>query len=1096
MGQVYKQGISSPKGFNMTAAEPVDQRTIVEFLSDLYTLSKAYAGLKVQVLADINGETLREYKFLGGDYTDPADWEEVVGGGGTVDPATLPLKFTSFVFKKNIGQPATPSGGTYADPVPAGWSDLVPAGIDPLWMSSAIFTQASLDPIVWTEPVLTEDTDNVEYEYCLTADVPAPDMVNGKPLPPLEDINQRTYWHDDPTATDDWMAIGNKIGGEYPLSWDVIKIGGEQGPIGGDGPDGRAYKSSTAFTRSNLVGMEGAAVAGGGFSSPLPTETKISGNPVAVTWTDGIPVGDEKTWMVNFTFNDVDHATPSLTNIWSTPGGITDTATDDFEFSSSVSQPSDPDVDPGAWHNVATTNDIWMAHRSIKNGVISAWGITKIKGETGEQGEGLNIAGRDTIANILAKPIPGTLVLYEIWLASDTDAGATVPGVINDAYLYVGAGNGEAGTAWDNIGGITGTDGTSYIQSFVFQRSVAQPTTPTGGDFNNIVPAGWSDAPPVGTDTLWTTSRFFASDAGINAGLADWKAPYLAQDTVDLDFEYAGQQPLDATPLPPNLAAGGVWHNDPLETDYWMAKAKKVNGVTDDTSWEVIRIKGEQGVAGTDGVPSFLSSAYLKTNVDISGASVTGGTYVSPIPTSTADGKNWSDGIPVGTGAIWFTQVKFAQTDTGTKVWPAPSLVADSSIVEYQFSDSILEPVGDPVEGAPDGTNGWYDDASSVPGAVTWMAIGSIVNGVWPSTWDKVSVIGEKGETGLSARTYIPSTMFTRCDDTIIGQVTVTGRYMVDTGGGVFEIQGPDPTTDNTVGGFTYTFYDSVPALSGSFPNNALRVWAIQQVFNSVDDLGAGNPMQWGVPVLMADTGTVDYEYHPGIGPDHTEPGDPDSGEPGWVNQPNEFTYWIAQKNWADGVSAVWSVYRVRGEDGTSTDPGTPPNQVTGLSHTDTGYGKVTITWDVGSDIDGDLDHYQAQIINTGDVFDTVQSYKRFTGLSPTVSYDFKTRAVDEKGNNGPWSVNYTGTPLLDERNFLIVGNSNQSLDPCSGTVSTFQDAWCEVPLAGLGVGDYLYNDNLMQDPIDGGGEWWRTGNESISYRLGTDGYISGVASC
>ena len=747
MSKKYKQGIVSPKGFNMSSAEPVDQRTIVEYKVDLLSdisLPNVYPGLKVQVLEQIDGETLREFKYIGGDRTLSANWPEVTGGGGTVDPGTLPLKFTSFVFVRNIGTPSTPVGGDYDNPVPAGWFDNVPAGTDPVWMSSAILTQNDLDPPVWSDPILTEDTATTEFEYCKTADVT--EWVDQKPAPPLESPVQRTYWHDDPNTDDDWMAIGYKNAGEYPTSWDVVRIGGEQGAAGDPGPAGKAYKQSIVFTRSNDATLATAVVAGGGFSSPYPTQTTVGGVPLAITWYDGIPSGTAKVWMVSFVFNDEDHFNPSLSNVWTTPSGVTDTATTDFEFSHQTSLPQNPDIDPSAWHDIADENDIWMAVRTTTNGVVGAWGITKIKGEAGEQGNGLNIAGRDTIANILALSTTGR-TLYEIWLAADTNAGAAVPGNVNDAYLFVGAGNGTAGTAWDNIGPITGTDGVSYLQSTVFKRGETQPATPTGGSFASPVPSGWSDGiPAAGTPAypVWRSHRFFASDSGVNAGLTDWSAPVLAGDTIDYDFEYAAQQPADATPLPPDQAAGGVWHNDPLTTDYWMAKARIVNGVTDDSTWQVIRIKGEQGAPGADGTPSFLSSAYMKTNEDISGISVTGGTYVSPVPTSTYTNGNaqvlsWTDGIPGGDGAIWFVQVRFEQGDDGTpvKTWPSPIKIADSSTIEYHFSSNITKPSGDPIEGS-DGSNTWWDDAASVTGTVRWMAIGTVVNGVWHTVWDKI----------------------------------------------------------------------------------------------------------------------------------------------------------------------------------------------------------------------------------------------------------------------------------------------------------------------------------------------------------------------
>lgn len=1032
MGKVYNQGIVSPKGFNMAAAEPADQRTVVQFLTDLFILPNAYPGLKVVVQESVNSVQYREYMYISGDQTLLSNWRESGSGSGGVDPGTLPLKFTSFVFRRQVGAPTTPIGGTYANPVPIGWFDGPPAGTDPLWSSNAVFTQGDPNEPVWSTPILTEDTDNTLFEFCNIADVPVQDIVDGLPLPPLEN-GTRAYWHDDSTELDTHMAIGNKIGGLFPTNWQVVKIQGEQGADGGVGPEGRKYRESIVFTRSNLAGMEGAVVTGGGFNSPYPTETKIGGVTVAVSWSDGVPTGSAKVWLSKFTFNDVDHAATSPSNIWTTPSATTDTSTTDFEFSHSLSQPQDPDVDPNAWHDVADTNDIWMATRNIANGVIGPWGITRIKGETGTAGKGLDIAGRDTITNILAKTSP-PVELYDIWLANNEELGATVPGTVNDAYLWVGAGNGEAGTGWDNIGPITGTDGISYKQSFVFRREATQPATPSGGTFADPVPAGWSDGiPNVGTPPypVWTSSRFFASDPTANAALADWKAPSLAQDTVDLDFKYADKQVGDATPLTPDIATGGVWYESPTVNSYWMAKGQKVNGIVDDSTWEVIRIRGEKGDDGSDGIPSFLASAYIKTNTDISASPVTGGTYASPVPTSTISGQSWSDGIPAGNGAIWFTQVKFSQTDTGTKVWPAPKKIADSSIVEYSFSSSVAKPTGFPIDGN-NGGNTWYDDAQDVTdlgGIVRWMAVGSRANGVWPTTWDIVKVIGETGAQGLDARSYVPSSRFTRCDDLSIAQVNVTGQYLEETSPGLFNVVGANPTTDSPIGGTTYEFTDGIPAREETFPNNAVRIWVIQSVLNSVDDLGIANIHSWGPPTLLADNAGTDYQYHAGA--DATSPGtkpleptgvgsNPDSA--GWYDSPDliplpNYAFWLAQKNYSEGVSAQWKVYQIRGEDGAGLPQTVAPTTPSNLVVYRDGYGDRA-SWNPSqADPAGSIDNYEIEETNQGiGSFVSTGSTLLIQGLDGVLkpTYSFRVRAIDTFGKKSDWSAPFAYVPPSD----------------------------------------------------------------------------------
>ncbi len=74
MGKVYKNGIVSPKGFDMAASEPVDQREIVESINDLITLPQCYPGIEVKIV----GEQYKEYKLIRLPSGDIDNWIEVV----------------------------------------------------------------------------------------------------------------------------------------------------------------------------------------------------------------------------------------------------------------------------------------------------------------------------------------------------------------------------------------------------------------------------------------------------------------------------------------------------------------------------------------------------------------------------------------------------------------------------------------------------------------------------------------------------------------------------------------------------------------------------------------------------------------------------------------------------------------------------------------------------------------------------------------------------------------------------------------------------------------------------------------------------------
>lgn len=82
MSKIYSGGIVSPKGFDLSASEPVDQRTIVATKNDLYSLLKTYPGIEVKV----QDETFKAYKLIAQPSADSINWIEV-GEVGPVGPA-------------------------------------------------------------------------------------------------------------------------------------------------------------------------------------------------------------------------------------------------------------------------------------------------------------------------------------------------------------------------------------------------------------------------------------------------------------------------------------------------------------------------------------------------------------------------------------------------------------------------------------------------------------------------------------------------------------------------------------------------------------------------------------------------------------------------------------------------------------------------------------------------------------------------------------------------------------------------------------------------------------------------------------------------
>lgn len=80
MAKIYSNGIVSPKGFNMAAAEPTDQREIVEFYTDLVSLNNCYPGIEVK----IKEQAYKEYKLVALPSNILTNWIE--SGSGTGDP--------------------------------------------------------------------------------------------------------------------------------------------------------------------------------------------------------------------------------------------------------------------------------------------------------------------------------------------------------------------------------------------------------------------------------------------------------------------------------------------------------------------------------------------------------------------------------------------------------------------------------------------------------------------------------------------------------------------------------------------------------------------------------------------------------------------------------------------------------------------------------------------------------------------------------------------------------------------------------------------------------------------------------------------------
>ena len=148
--------------------------------------------------------------------------------------------FKSHVFKRQAEQPDAPTGGSYSKPVPSGWSDGVPDGTLPVWMSTRVFTSDGKTPqqSAWTTPRQMTDTANFDVEFSSVA----------TPNPPSGHPNTNTQWSNTSDSTTIWMATSECHNGVWS-DWQVVKIKGEKGDDGQKGDDGeKGDKGDDAYS--------------------------------------------------------------------------------------------------------------------------------------------------------------------------------------------------------------------------------------------------------------------------------------------------------------------------------------------------------------------------------------------------------------------------------------------------------------------------------------------------------------------------------------------------------------------------------------------------------------------------------------------------------------------------------------------------------------------------------------------------------------------------------------------------------------------------------------------------------------------------------
>ncbi len=140
---------------------------------------------------------------------------EKVRDGATGQPGdNAQAILEAFSFRRLATAPATPTGGSFASPTPttAGWTDGVPAGNLPLYISQRTFTDDGLAPQdpAWSTPeILSQDGADTRLEFS---------------------IDGLTLWHVTPAANDEFMRRCTRPNAAEPYVCDgAVRIKGEDG---------------------------------------------------------------------------------------------------------------------------------------------------------------------------------------------------------------------------------------------------------------------------------------------------------------------------------------------------------------------------------------------------------------------------------------------------------------------------------------------------------------------------------------------------------------------------------------------------------------------------------------------------------------------------------------------------------------------------------------------------------------------------------------------------------------------------------------------------------------------------------------------------
>lgn len=319
--------------------------------------------------------------------------------------------FVSTVFKRQSGLPTHPgSEGDYSNPIPAGWSDGIPAmdsESNPLWTTHRRFsTNEGLQDKSWSAVQLAMDSDAFDVCYSNWTGVTAPEkpMNHGS-----QDGDTSKYkWHDNGKEDDIWMATSHKTSANGWSDWCITKIKGENGSQGDymnfifKQKEGDSCDAPNIGTPSNFVDKSNDEI--------VDDKGQKNTDECNQGWHDGPGIGDNW-WMccalIGGSTGKITGEEWSKTSKLSGKDGVNGNY-----IESQYAINSSETIHPDSWYETVekcynaygqtylrSGDYMWMRQRNMTwneetgDYVEGNWGYMRVTGEKGESGSGIKIKG-------------------------------------------------------------------------------------------------------------------------------------------------------------------------------------------------------------------------------------------------------------------------------------------------------------------------------------------------------------------------------------------------------------------------------------------------------------------------------------------------------------------------------------------------------------------------------------------------------------------------------------------------------------------------------------------------------------------------------